>query len=144
MGARAATPDLRPAIDVDRMAVFAAGRPARLIGGSRNNGAVMSGLWTAPTDRRARLAVLQRLHLGRVGALAILLVERGADRIAENAAYGRAREGAGDPAAGRGAERGADQAARDGADRGAGILLRSAVRVARATRQCQTGAQSRN
>ena len=39
----------------------------------------------SPADRLARLSLLERLHLGRIGALAVALVEAGAEPVAEHA-----------------------------------------------------------
>jgi hypothetical protein len=57
------------------MREFAAAPAAYLIIRSGNDTAVILGVLTAPSDRGARLATFQRLHLGGVGFLPIAFVE---------------------------------------------------------------------
>src|SRR6185295_5627113 len=82
--------DLRPAVDIDGVAVVAAAHAAALVIGAGNDSAVAAGL-APPAGRLARLAVFERLHFGRSGALAVALVETGADRNAGGPRGGRAR-----------------------------------------------------
>src|SRR3954454_20314522 len=80
-----ATRDLRLPVDIDAVGVVAAFRAAGLIGRTGNDGAVAFRPLAAPAHRNARFAVFERLHLGRIGALAIAFIEAGADRAAKNA-----------------------------------------------------------
>src|SRR5438477_11068794 len=77
--------DLRLPVDIDAVGVVAAFRAAGLIGCTGNDGAVAFWPLAAPAHRNARFAVLERLHLGRIGMLPVAFVEAGADRTAQNA-----------------------------------------------------------
>jgi hypothetical protein len=111
--------------------VLPASHGIALIGRSRHHGAVAPGLVIAPADRRARRAIVERLHLRRVGALAILLVEGGADPVADHAADRRAGDRAHHPAAAA-PELRADHGAGHDAQEGTGALVRSGrLRIAR-------------
>src|SRR5215831_4447158 len=122
---RRAAGDLGSAVDVDRVAILAATQAAPLVIGAGNDGPVVGRVIATPADRRAGRAAFQGLHLGRVGALAVLGVERGADRAAQEpsgcGADGGAREAASRASA---AENGTEGATRNCAGNGAGILVR--------------------
>src|SRR5215216_5230588 len=83
VAAGGAAGNLRAAADIDRVAVFAAARPASFVIRPRNDRPIISRVIAAPADRRTWRTPLQCVHLGRVGALTILLVQRGADGAAE-------------------------------------------------------------
>src|SRR5437870_9980225 len=101
-----------PAADVDRVAVLAAAQPAALVIWSGHDGPVIGGVIAAPTDRRTRRAAFQRLHLRRVGRLAVALVHGRPDGAAEQAAGNRSDGCAGNAAARPApAEQGAERAA---------------------------------
>src|SRR4051794_22002810 len=85
VAARGAARDLRLTIDIDAVGVVAALGATRLIGRTRNYRTVALRALPAPADRNARLAMLKRLHLGRIGALAVAFVEAGADRTTKDA-----------------------------------------------------------
>ena len=106
---------LRPAVDVDGVAVLPALQPVGLIGRTGNHRAIAAGVRVLPRHRHARLAAFERLHLRRVGALLVLVVHAGADAVADQAADGRTRNSGGDPIAGGAAELRADQPAGNGA-----------------------------
>src|SRR6266508_78435 len=78
---------LRLAVDVDRVGVLPAAGAGLLVIGAGNDGAVAAGR-AAPGDGRAGAAAFKRVHFGGVSALAIFLVERRADAIADETADG--------------------------------------------------------
>src|SRR5947209_12774841 len=84
--AGSATRDLRPAVDIDAVGVVATFGTAGLIGRAGNNGAVPLRPLPVPANRNAGLTAFERLHLRRIGALAIALVQGRTDRAAQHAA----------------------------------------------------------
>src|SRR5262245_17738755 len=114
---------LRLTIDIDGVSVLPTRHRIALIGRARNHGAIAAGIIVAPADRRSRRAAVERLHLRLVGASALLIVERGADAIADQPANRRAGDGA-RHAATAATELRADHSAGYGTDQRAGVLLR--------------------
>src|SRR3954471_24975359 len=78
--------DLRLAVDINGVGVVAAPRAAGRIRRAGNDRPVAFRPIAAPADRDAGLSAFQRLHLSRVGALAIFLAEIAADRPAQDSA----------------------------------------------------------
>src|SRR5262245_62486279 len=52
----------------------------------RDDGAIATGIWISPGNWSARLAAFQRIHLRRVSALLVLIVESRSDAIADQSA----------------------------------------------------------
>src|SRR5262249_49062981 len=90
---------LRPAVDIDRVAVLPARHTGALIGGTGDHSAVAPGILVAPAHRRARRSGVERLHLRRIGTGAIIVIERSTDAVADQPADGRAGKRARDAAA---------------------------------------------
>src|SRR3954447_26683529 len=78
--------DLRLAVDINGVGVVAAPRTAGRIRCAGNDRPAAFGPIAAPADRDAGLPAFQRLHLSRVGALAIFLAEIAADRATQDSA----------------------------------------------------------
>src|ERR1700674_3380390 len=108
---------LRAALDVDGVGVFAAALVALIgIGRTRHHGAV--GAAPTPSNGGAGTAAFECVHLGGIGAAAILLVEGVADGAADKAADHSTRDHAADATAGGGADQAAGE--RTEADTGSG------------------------
>src|SRR6185369_8371905 len=111
-----------------------------------NNVAIVARVVAAPSDRDAGRAILKRLHLGGVGHLAILLVERGADRAADQTAGECTDSRTCDAIAGAAAaDRRAENPTHERTGHRAGILLRRRrIRIAGASGDAGDGKHDGN
>src|SRR5262245_61744945 len=112
----------RPAVDVDPVHEVAAVHGAALVRGFRDHLAIAAVVGIAPVHRFAGVPSLPGLVLGLPSKLAIALIERAADLVADDAADHGAGQRAGDAAAAP-AELVADHAAGNSADYSARILI---------------------
>src|SRR5205807_2550951 len=111
--------------DIDAMGIAAAAHSAGFVVRPGNNRSVIGRVIAPPADRGTGDTAFQRLHFRRIGALAILLVEGGADRAAEETAGDGPDRGAGKAISGAmAAEERAESAAGDRARDGSLILFR--------------------
>jgi hypothetical protein len=102
IAARGAARSLRLAVNIDGVGKGTTLAVGLLVGGTRNNGAITPRIGVSPGNRGSRLAALEGVHLRRIGALLVFVVQRRADTIAyqaaENATNRRASESVSGPA----------------------------------------------
>jgi hypothetical protein len=102
IAARGAARGLRLAVNIDGVGKGTTLAVGLLVGGTRNNGAITPRIGVSPGNRGSRLAALEGVHLRRIGALLVFVVQRRADTIAyqaaENATNRRASESVSGPA----------------------------------------------
>ena len=77
---------LRASINVNGVGKGTAIAASLLIGRTRDNRAVTAGIGIFPGNRGARLTAIKRIHLRRIGALFVFVVERSTDAIANQTA----------------------------------------------------------